>query len=93
MKKSIPASQITGQIAVTVHDHPVQVTIINKTREGNETYYDMEIAPVQDSDSTTYVFPVNQSECRKSEDQGKIRCRYTSGIFCKIRTIRHIRFP
>ena len=63
VKKSIPASQITGQIAVTVHDHPVQVTIINKTREGNETYYDMEIAPVQDSDSTTYVFPVNQSEC------------------------------
>ncbi|WP_302338672.1 dockerin type I domain-containing protein [uncultured Ruminococcus sp.] len=71
VKKSIPASQITGQIAVTVHDHPVQVTIINKTREGNETYYDMEIAPVQDSDSTTYVFPVNQSECRKSEDQGE----------------------
>ena len=82
VKKSIPASQITGQIAVTVHDHPVQVTIINKTREGNETYYDMEIAPVQDSHNLRFSGePVGVQKVGGS--RGKSAAGIPAGFFAK----------
>ena len=76
VQKPIPDSQITGQIAVTVHEHPVRVIISRYSSEAPVTYYDVELAPKEGQSATEYIFLVDYSEC--PQDPTQFEKTYTS---------------
>lgn len=68
-QKPLPDSQITGQIAVAVHDNPIHVRITRQSAEAPLTYYDIDLAPEEGQAVTEYVFLVDYSECPSDPSQ------------------------
>lgn len=68
-QKPLPESQITGQIAITVHDNPIHVSITRQSAEAPLPYYDMDLSPEEGQTVTEYVFLVDYSECPSDPSQ------------------------
>lgn len=87
--KPLPDSQITEQITVTVHEHPVHLTISRYSTEAPVTYYDVDLAPQEGETVTEYVFLVDYSECPL--DPSQFETTYTSpyltGIYSAAYTV------
>ncbi len=67
--RPLPDSKITGQIAVTVHDMPIHVTITSTSTEGLSPYYDVDIAPMEGQSATRYIFLLDYSEMPQDPSQ------------------------
>ncbi len=60
---------IVGEVAVTVADHPIHVTIVKNEPEGIFTYYDTDLSPQEDGSAIEYVFSVTYCEIIKEDDE------------------------
>lgn len=80
--KPLPDSQITGQIAVTVHDNPIHVTITLQSAEAPLTYYDTDLTPEEGQSVTEYVFLLNHSECPL--DPSQFETTYSSPLLTSV---------
>lgn len=80
--RPLPDSKITGQIAVTVHDVAVHVTITGISSEGTSLYYDVDLAPQADVSATCYIFLLDYSEVPL--DPSQFENTYTSPYLTQV---------
>ncbi|MCD8219722.1 MAG: dockerin type I domain-containing protein [Ruminococcus sp.] len=67
--KLLPDSQITGEISVIVHDHPIHVVISRQSSEAPVVYYETDLAPKSGTTATEYVFLMDYSELPQDASQ------------------------
>ncbi len=53
-----PEGNIVGEIAITVHDHPIHVAIQYESSESCLTFYETDLEPLEDTTATEYIFPL-----------------------------------
>ncbi len=76
-----PESEITGEIAIVVAEHPVHVNITMYSSERPVVYYDVDLTASENTSPTKYIFPVDHSEYPIQERLSEFQNTYTEAYF------------